>query len=233
MLFRFRNSIQVKMKVLVAHVTAECNEHISHIVDLDEFLLLYGDECAEAMHIKDIFEEKGIELIPAVFAGLHPSGMIKREAYDAIVEKIIDTIKENINDIDGLYLQLHGASGVKNLDEVSGEHYLIKKIRKVVGKHMPIAVVMDPHGNLTEEFINNVNLVRCYRQSPHSDQVDTERLLARKFINLLENRREMKPIIRKLPIMVGGERSVSANEPMVSINRMLDEAEKDSQSKRA
>lgn len=228
MLFRFRNSIQVKMKVLVAHVTAECNEHISHVVDLDEFLLLYGDECAEAMHIKDIFEEKGIELIPAVFAGLHPSGMIKREAYDAIVEKIIDTIKENINDIDGLYLQLHGASGVKNLDEVSGEHYLIKKIRKVVGKHMPIAVVMDPHGNLTEEFINNVNLVRCYRQSPHSDQVDTERLLARKFINLLENRREMKPIIRKLPIMVGGERSVSANEPMVSINRMLDEAEKDS-----
>ena len=44
------------MKVLVAHFTSECNEHISHTVGLDEFHLLYGDECLEAMHIRDIFE---------------------------------------------------------------------------------------------------------------------------------------------------------------------------------
>ncbi|WP_262428981.1 M81 family metallopeptidase [Paratissierella segnis] len=219
--------MQINMKVLVAHITSECNEHISHVADLDAFLLLYGDDCIKAMHIKDIFEEKNIELVPAIFASLHPSGMIKHEAFDFIANKIINTIRDNINEIDGIYLQLHGASGIKNLDEVSGEHYLIKKIREIVGQFMPIAVVMDPHGNITEELTNNVNLVRCYRESPHSDQVDTERLVAKKFINLLENRREMKPIIRKLPIMVGGERSVSAKEPMLTINTMLDEAEKD------
>lgn len=37
----------------------------------------------------------------------------------------------------------------------------------------------------------------------------------------------MKTLIRKLPIMVEGERSISAYEPMKSINRMLDEAETD------
>lgn len=37
----------------------------------------------------------------------------------------------------------------------------------------------------------------------------------------------MRPVLRKLPIMVGGERSVSAMEPMKSINRMLDDAEED------
>lgn len=213
------------MKVLFAHVTSECNEHISHIASLDEFLLLYGDECLEAMHIKDIFEERNIEMIPTIFASLHPNGMIQYEAFQFIVDKILNAIRENKNQIDGLYLQLHGASGVQNLDDVSLEHYLLREIRKIVGKYMPIAVVMDPHGNITKEFVSYVNIVRCYRESPHSDQVDTERLVAYKFIDLLENRREMKPIIRKLPIMVGGERSVSAYEPMKTINRMLDEAQ--------
>ena len=132
-----------------------------------------------------------------------------------------------MGEIDGLYLQLHGASGVKDLDGVSLEHYLLKEIRKVVGKHMPIALVMDPHGNLTRDLSDKVNILRCYRESPHSDYIETERLVAAKFIDLLKNRRPMKPIIRKLPILVGGERSVSAKEPMVSINRMLDEFEKD------
>ncbi|MCC8168534.1 MAG: M81 family metallopeptidase [Clostridiales bacterium] len=215
------------MKVLAAHMTSECNEHISHTVGLDEFLLLYGDDCLEAMHIKDIFQEKGIELIPAIFAGLHPNGMIRREAFDFVVSKILDTVREHLGEIDGIYLQLHGASGIQGLDEVSGEHYIVEKIRQIVGVHMPIALVMDPHGNLTGKLASQVNIVRCYRQSPHSDQVETERLVAHRLIDLMENRRPMKPVIRKIPIMVGGERSVSAQEPMRTINAMLDEAEKD------
>lgn len=215
------------MKVLIAHMTAECNEHISHTIGLDEFNILCGEECIEAMHIKDVFEKHDITLIPAIFAGAHPNGMIKKEAFDFIANKILTMIKDNLKDLDGIYLQLHGASGVVDLDCVSGEHYLLNEIRKIVGKHMPIAMVMDPHGNLTNELGEKLNIVRCYRESPHSDQIDTERIVAEKFIELLENRRPMKPIIKKIPIMVGGERSVSAKEPMLSINRMLDEAEKD------
>lgn len=216
------------MKVLVAHVTSECNEHISHVATLDEFLLLYGNECIEAMHIKDIFEDHNITLIPSIFAALHPNGMIDYQAFDHIVNQILTTIKQHLSTIDGIYLQLHGASGVKDLDEVSLEHYLIKKIRQIVGKYMPIAVVMDPHGNVTKEFISHVNLVSCYRESPHSDQIEMERKIAKKFIKLLEKRRFVTPVIRKLPIMVGGERSISAYEPIVSINKMLNEAEQDS-----
>lgn len=180
------------------------------------------------MHVQDIFEENGIEVIPTIYAACHPNGMIQRKTFDFLAKTILDKISESLHDLDGIYLQLHGASGVLDLDYVSGEHYLVKKIREIVGKYMPIALVMDPHGNLTKELAEEVNIVRCYRESPHSDQVDTERLVAYKLIDLLNNRRPMKPVIRKLPIMVGGERSVSAKEPMLSINKLLDEAEKDS-----
>lgn len=215
------------MKILVAHLGAECNEHISHLVGLGEFNLKYGDDCLDAMHIKDIFKTEAIEVVPAIYAAIHPNGMIKYEAFEYLRDIILNSIKNNLKDIDGIYLQFHGASGVKDLDEVSMEHAILKRIREIVGKHMPIAMVMDPHGNLTKELGSYLNIVRCYRESPHSDQVESERLVLYKLIDLLRHRREMHPIIRKLPIMVGGERSVSAKEPVRTINMMLDEAEKD------
>ena len=43
------------MKVFVAHFNAECNEHISHIVNRDDFHFLYGDDCVKAMKVEDIF----------------------------------------------------------------------------------------------------------------------------------------------------------------------------------
>lgn len=215
------------MNVFVAHITSECNEHVSQTFKIEDFHILYGNECIDAMNVRDIFEKNGIGIIPSIFAGGTPGGMIERDAFDFIAEKILSTLKKNLLHIDALYLQFHGASGVLNLDDVSAEHYLIKRIREIVGVHMPIAMVMDPHGNITHVLTDNVNIIRCYRESPHIDTVETERLVAEKLVELMKNRRPMRPVLRKLPIMVGGERSVSAMEPVRSINQMLDEAEKD------
>lgn len=215
------------MKVFVAHFNAECNEHISHIVNRDDFHFLYGDDCVKAMKVEDIFNKNDIEVIPSLYANTSPNGMIVKETFDYICECILNPLKEHLSEIDGIYLQFHGASGVDGLDCISGEHYLVKEMRKIVGKYMPIAMVMDPHGNLTEELSNQLNIVRCFRESPHFDTVETRRKVAELLCDLMLHRRVMKPIIRKLPIMVGGERSVSANEPVRSINQLLDEAEKD------
>lgn len=217
----------LSQRVLVASFSAECNEHVSHQADLGEFRLLYGEESIDMMEVRDLFEEKNIELIPSISASTSPTGMIKKEAFDYIANSILSAIKKYNGQFDGIYLQWHGASGIVDLPEISGEHYLIKEIRKLVGKHMPIALVLDPHGNVTYDLIKHCNIVRTYRESPHSDTVETRRIVAKKLIDLLFDRRPMKPLIRKLPIMVEGERSISAYEPMKSINRLLDEAEKD------
>lgn len=215
------------MKVLVAKFSAECNEHILHTTCIDEFNVLYDEMCIESMHVKDIFDEAGIELIPSISATINPNGMIQRDTFDFIVDKILSAIKVHLKELDGIYLQLHGASGVVGLDCISGEHFLVKKIREITGRFMPISLTMDPHGNLTQELANDLNIVRCYRESPHSDTVDTQRLVAYKLIDLLKNRRAMTPIVKKIPIMVGGERSVSAKEPMRSINALMDKFEED------
>lgn len=46
-----------RKQVLVAHFSAECNEHVSHQADLGEFRLLYGQESINAIGVRDIFED--------------------------------------------------------------------------------------------------------------------------------------------------------------------------------
>ena len=215
------------MKVFAAHMTAECNEHVSRDARLEDFLLLYGEESLDEMRVRDIFEDRGIEVVPSIYAAINPSGMIEHDAYEFIAGRIIEDLRAHLDEIDAIYLQLHGASGVCGLDCVSGEHDLLRRIREIVGVHMPIALALDPHGNVTSELASRVNILRCVRESPHIDTVDTWRIVAEKLVDLMGRRRPMHPIVRKLPIIVEGERSVSANEPMRSINRLLDEAETD------
>lgn len=215
------------MKVLVGHFNSESNEHSYQKMGFDNFIFKYGEESIDAMGIRDIFENNDIDIIPSIFANGHPGGLITKDAFDFILSRIKHCLEENLNEIDGIFLYLHGASKVQDLEGGSGEHKILETIRKITGPYLPIAVVMDPHGNLSESFVNNTNFIRCYRHSPHTDILETHRKAAALFVDLLKNKRYLTPVYRKVPIIIGGERSVSTDEPMVSINKYLDEQEKD------
>ena len=215
------------MKVFVAGMDAECNEHVAKIIELDDINMQYGDRCVDALNVREVFESAGIGVIGGLFAHAGPTGMLSRKCFETISGEILRLVKEHLHEMDGIFLRLHGASGVVDLDGVSGEHALIRRLRSLVGKHMPIAVVQDPHGNITPEFGESVNIVRCFRESPHIDTVESARIVAGKLADLMLHRRPMKPIVLKLPMLLGGEQSMSAEEPMVTINRMLNEAEQD------
>lgn len=214
------------MKVLVAHFTAESNAHVKKLTEFQDFVYKTGNEMLQAMHIQDIFEDANIELIPTIYANGHSGGRVSKEAFQFIAKEILKKVSIYQNDIDGIYLFLHGASNVVDLEGGAGEHYILREIRKIVGEYLPIAVVMDPHGNLSQELVDHANILRCYRHSPHTDIAETYRKVASMFIDLLKKRRHIQPTYRKLPLMLGGERCVSTDEPMVSINKLLDEVEK-------
>jgi Uncharacterized conserved protein len=215
------------MKVLVAHFTSESNAHVKTPCEFEKYIYKTGNEMIDAMDIRDIFEEVGVEIIPTIYANGHAGGQVTSSAFEFISSEIIKETKKHYEEIDGIYLYLHGASSVIGLQGSSGEHYILNEIRNIVGKYLPIAVVMDPHGNLSQEFADNANIIRCYRQSPHTDRIETQRIVAKMLVDLMKNRRNIHPVYRKIPILLGGERCVSTDEPMLSINKLLDEIEKD------
>ena len=177
------------------------------------------------MHVGDIFAQAGIEVIPAVYAVSGASGVIKRHTFDYIEACFIRTVEEHLNEIDGIYMMLHGASEVEGLG--SGEHHILAEVRKRVGPYVPIYVACDPHGNLCKEYVESAQVVRSYRESPHTDSIQTRRIVAGMLCEALKKRENIHAVYRKLPLILGGEQSVSADEPVKSINQYMDEMEKD------
>lgn len=216
-----------KKKVLIGHFTAESNENVPGLTELDDFNIKFNQELLDAMYVKPMFDEANIELIPSIYASAVACKLISKEAFDYIKNVMLRAVEENAEELDGIYLFLHGASKVEGLEGGSGERYLLKEIRKIVGPYLPIAIVMDPHGNLTDEYVSMMTIARSYRQSPHTDIKETYEIVAEKFITQLNTIKELKPLYKKLPFLLGGEKSVTTDEPMISINKLLDKVEKD------
>ena len=213
------------MKVLIGHFTTEANAHIPMKNNLSHYELAFGEELIARMKVREVFEQAGIEIIPSIYAGGGPSGVIEKETFLTIENSLLSTIKKYKHEIDGIYLWLHGASWVEDIG--SGDFHIIAKIRELVGPYLPIAVSCDPHGNLTEDYVHSLQILRSFRQSPHTDMVETYRKVAAMLCDLLKNRQHIHPAYRKLPLILGGEQSVSADEPVRSINAYMDQLEQD------
>ena len=123
----------------------------------------------------------GIELVPAIQGGAHPSGPTTQEAFElflqALVAKLWDA--QCSQPLDAIALSLHGAGVALGYDDLEGT--ILQAIRDKFGSDIPIGIVLDLHGNITPEMVALSDVVvgcKCY---PHVDQYES----ARAMLNLL------------------------------------------------
>ena len=112
-----------------------------------------------------VFEEAGVELVKSVFftTPMGAGGLLDRKEFLACADQILEDLKR-AGDIDGVFLRLHGASDVEDLGQ--GEMYILRGIRDVLGYQVPVAVAMDPHGNLSPDIAKYANIIRAYHTAP-------------------------------------------------------------------
>ena len=193
--------------------------------DITNYVITVGEDCIYKMQVEDIFADAGIEVIPSIYATAGASGVIQKETFDYIEACFLRAVREHQAELDGIYLHLHGASEVEEIG--SGERHILAAIRQIVGPHLPIAVCCDPHGNLCREYVESTQIIRSYRESPHTDSLDTMCKVASMLCELVKAWENIHAVYRKLPLILGGEQSVSTDEPVKSINQYMDELEKD------
>ena len=213
------------MKVLMGTFVTESNANVPAKTRINHYDTAFGEDCLRKMNVADIYAAAGIETIGAIYADAGGNGVVTKDAFDYIEGCFADAVRAHLQEIDGIYLFLHGASEVEEIG--SGDHHILKTIREITGPYLPIAVVCDPHGNLCQEYVDNCTILRSYRESPHTDAQASKRIVSQMLCDLLHDRQHIHAVYRKLPLILGGEQSVSADEPVRSINRYMDELEHD------
>ena len=177
------------MKVLAGYFTTESNAHVPMKNDITDYVIAFGEDAVQKMQVGDVFAAKGIEVIPAIYATAGASGVIKRETFDYIEGCMVRAAREHLHEIDGVYLHLHGASEVEGLG--SGDHHILAALREIVGPYIPIAVCCDPHGNLCAGYVENLQIIRSYRESPHTDNLETMKKVAGMLCGLLKKHQRL------------------------------------------
>lgn len=206
------------MKILEGSFQCEANTFCSQRAGIEDFERYEGEELLNKMASTPIFWEAGAKVVPLLYASALPSGMVTLEAFEYYKNLFADMVEQE-KDADGIYLYLHGSMYVEGLG--SGEEWLLKAIRQVVGTQVPIAVALDYHANLSDGFLEQVNAVQGFRTAPHIDQDDTERRAAKSLLACIQNHVCPKPAVFRIPFL-GGDASTTDKEPFVSITKRLE-----------
>ncbi|MEX1241931.1 MAG: M81 family metallopeptidase [Cyclobacteriaceae bacterium] len=164
----------------------------------------------------DSADYKRPQWFPVLIGRALPGGIVTREAYESLANKIADGLKKNLP-YDGLFFDIHGAMSVVGLDDPEGD--LIERIRKVVGYKTIISTSMDLHGNVSWTLAQNSDLITCYRMAPHEDARESDKRAVENLLSRIESGKG-KPSYKAyipVPILLPGEKTSTRVDPGKSL----------------
>lgn len=207
-----------KPRIAIAGLGIESSTFSPALTNEDAFHAKYGAEVYTSYPF--LADDKPLRAaatwIPTLVGKSLPGGAVTRQAYESLVNKILDSLKKHLP-YDGLFLDIHGAMSVVGLQDPEGD--FITRIRKVTGTKTLISTSMDLHGNVSWRLAQNTDLITCYRMAPHEDAMETKERAVKNLLQRLENGKG-KPAYKayvSIPILLPGEKTSTRIEPGKSI----------------
>ncbi|MCP4236437.1 MAG: M81 family metallopeptidase [Aestuariibacter sp.] len=111
-------------------------------------------------------------------AAAGPSGKVTADAFDWLCDPLVEKLGNG--GYDAIILGLHGAMVSETCDDGEGE--ILRRLREVCGRDLPIAITLDLHANVSELMCELADIVVSYKTYPHVDM----RLAGRRAGELLQ-----------------------------------------------
>jgi microcystin degradation protein MlrC len=169
-------------------------------------------------------EAQDWEMVPTISCGASPCAHVTRDAFERIVKVMVDGIKA-AGPLDAVFLDLHGAMVTEHLDDGEGE--ILERVRKVIGKDLPLVVSLDLHANVTPQMVEHADALIAYRTYPHVDMADTGRAAAKHLALLLTTKQKFAKAFRQLPFLIPITWQCTNDQPTKGIYQKLSALESD------
>ncbi|MCW2529339.1 MAG: microcystin degradation protein MlrC [Pseudonocardiales bacterium] len=200
------------MRIAIAGIATESSTFSRDRTPKERFTLMRGDDYLDNYGWKTRFADLGtdIEFVPLLVASVLAGGPVVPAAFDEFLAEIEAGLHSE-GPFDGIYLHMHGAVNV--LGREDAEETVLRTVRATVGPDPVIGMVMDPHGNLSEELARATDLAACHRRAPHVDREDTrDRTLRHIVATVRRGEKPLKAWVR-IPSLLPGEQTGTEAEP--------------------
>ena len=218
--------------VLVGAVRHELNSFIEGTIGLDTFRRLglhFGVEARSASEgdslngAMDVAAARDIELIPTVnaFGGAGPP--VDDAVYEQLAQHVLEEARTYRDELDGVYLPLHGAMATTRRDDPEGD--LIHDVRAIVGDDIPIAVSLDLHAHMTDRMIAGADILIGFRTCPHTDIRDTGERAMHLLADALDGMTRPVAAHRKIRLLTSAEAHDTTFGPLTPMQARARELE--------
>lgn len=220
-------------RVLVAGLFHETHTFLESSIPLSDFQQRRGEEIFEARDdgsplagFLRIADECDWSVIPTIDLRATPGGIVDDEVLDhfwSSFEAIGGPLLSN-GEVDGIFLVLHGAMVTQSLPDVEGE--VISRIRKLPGaESIPVCGILDLHGNISRQTIEQTQGLIAYRNNPHTDACETAERAALLLDRILTTKQQPVSVWAQPPVMWPPTGTGTADDPMRTLEAMSREIE--------
>lgn len=207
-------------------ITTELNFMADHLLYGDDVIASAIEEDKQLAGFLDAVEKSGrgrIKAIPIVQAKSMSGGPVDSLFYAKIKNLILEAVSSR-QQVDGIYLSLHGAMGVQGMFDPEGD--LITSLREVVGPDVPIAVTFDLHANVTKRRAENADIIVGYHTNPHRDHFKTAFRAGDLLIRTVLGEIEPVMVVNKMRLLKGGGINIDFLPPFRKIFAEMKKMEK-------
>lgn len=107
-----------------------------------------------------------VEVVPLLFSRITPMGPITAEAFEHLVGRMLELLRDQ-GPWDAVLLAQHGAAVSEEFPDADGE--VVRRVRELVGPDVPIGTTLDMHANISELVVEHADVVTVYQTNPHVD----------------------------------------------------------------
>lgn len=223
-------------RIAVGGFQHETNTFAPHQASLDEFLradgwpaLTQGEALFKVMAGLNIPLAGFMELaqtkhmpLPLLWCSAEPSAHVTHHAFETICDMFCEQLA-GIPDLDGVYLDLHGAMVTEHYEDGEGE--LLARVRDIIGPDSPLVVSLDLHANITSAMIKHASAITVFRTYPHLDMAETGARAFTLMQRLLAGEKIYSGM-RRIPFLIPLSGQCTDFEPCRSIYHAVADCEK-------
>lgn len=127
--------------------------------------------------VADFYDEakrRNDEAVVGLCALAQPSLPCLQRDYEALRDELLDGLRAALP-VDAVLLMMHGSMMAQGYDDCEGD--MLRRVREIVGKDVPVGVLLDLHCNITPQMVANATVVKACKEYPHTDFGDRAREL--------------------------------------------------------
>ncbi|MBK8023315.1 MAG: M81 family metallopeptidase [Chloroflexi bacterium] len=132
-----------------------------------------------------VARDRGYEFVTSLAAFAEPAGYTVQSAYETLRDELLADLKAAMP-VDIVMLDLHGAMVAQGYDDCEGD--LTARVRELVGDGVKVGVELDLHCHLTQDLLDQADVVVSYKEYPHTDGLER----AKELLTMLADAREGK-----------------------------------------